>query len=80
MGFFSESKEDHTGGEITNTVIIDNKNDLKVQSNELLSVLIIIAVLLLILVILRIVSMIKKSTKRQAARDQVLMNRLPTNQ
>lgn len=80
MGIFSDSKEDHTGGRVENTVVIDNKNDLKIQSTEMLTVLIIIAILLLILVVLRIVSIIKKGTKRQAARDQVLMNRLPTHQ
>lgn len=80
MGFFSDSKEDHTGGHVLNTVVIGNKDDLKVQSNEILTVLIIITVLLLILVILRIVSIIKKSTKRQSARDQVLMSRMPTQQ
>lgn len=78
MGIFSDSKEDHTGGQVQNTVVIGNKDDLRVQSNELLTVLIIIAILLLILVVLRIVSIIKKGTKRQAARDQVLLQRLST--
>lgn len=78
MGIFSDSKEDHTGGDVKSTVIIDNSNDLKIQSNEILAVLIIIAILLLILVILRIVSIIRKGTKRQAARDQILLNRMPT--
>lgn len=80
MGFFTDSKEDHTGGQVANTVVIDNKNDLKIQSNEILTVLIIIATLLLILVVLRIVSIIKKGTKRQAARDQVLMSRIPARE
>lgn len=76
MGIFSDSKEEHSGGNVKNTVVLDNTNDLKVQSNEQLALLIIIAILLLILVVLRIVSIIKKGTKRQAARDQVLLNRM----
>lgn len=80
MGIFSDSKEDHTGGDVKNTVVIDNANDLKIESKEILTVLIIIAILLFILVVLRVVTIIRKSTKRQAARDQFLLNRLPTQQ
>lgn len=80
MGFFSDSKEDHTGGQVKNTVVIGNKDDLRVQSNEILFMLIVIAVLVLIIVILRVVSIIKKGTKRQATRDQILLNRMPAQQ
>lgn len=78
MGFFGDSGDKRTV--YTNKVNIDNTNDLKVQSNEILSILIVIAVFLFILVILRIVSMIKKSTKRQATRDQILLNRMPNHE
>lgn len=76
MGIFGESNGDN----VKNVLHIDNSNELKVQSQDILVVLIIIAILLLILVVLRIVSMIKKSTKRQATRDQVLLQRLPQDQ
>lgn len=77
MGIFGDSSEET---KTKNTVIVDNTNDLKVEANELLAILIIIAVLVLILVILRIVAIIKKSTRRQTTRDQVLMGRIPSQQ
>lgn len=79
MGFFGDSG-DHTGAKVENSVFVQGKDDLRVESQEILVVLIIIAVLLLTLVILRIVSMIKKATKRQAVRDQVLLQRLPSSE
>lgn len=79
MGFFGDSG-DHTGAKVENSFFVQGKDDLRVESQEILGVLITIAILLVILVVLRIVSMIKKATKRQATRDQFIMNRLPTNQ
>lgn len=71
MGIFSTDTDDRK-----NTVQIDNTNDIKIESTEILTVLIIIAVLIGVLVLLRIVSLIKKATKRQADRDNILLNRV----
>lgn len=75
----SESKEENSHGSVHNKVVISNEN-ISVTSNEILGTLIFIAVILCILLVLRLVSMLKKSTKQQAQRDHIIMNRMPVRE
>lgn len=72
MGWFSESKEDHTGGAVQNKVEITNKDNIEVEADELLMVLIIIAILVAILLLLKIYEMVKRGVRKNTQRDNAI--------
>lgn len=78
MGWFSESKESKENT-VENSIKLDTNQELTVNSDEITTVLIIIAILLTILVVMKIVSIIRKATKHQTQQEQLLLRTLNTN-
>lgn len=73
MGWFSEDVEVVDRSDITNSVYIANKDELRIESNEIFATLLVIMVLLFVMVVLRIVAIIKKSARRETQRDQMIL-------
>lgn len=78
MGFFTDSNEQKDNN-VENFIKLDANKEIDVNSNEITSVLIIIAVLLLILVVMKVLSAIRKFTKQQTQQEQLLMRTLNAN-
>lgn len=73
MWWFSDDVDASDKQEISNNVHISNTDELKVESDEILTVLIVIMLLLCVLVVLRLVSLIKKAARRETQRDNILL-------